>query len=109
MTAEFHVGPDSSVTRTPIKPTGYLITNFDVYKMAHVNLDDGRLSFTTERRIGVSYQFTGRVLAEGDYPIKGYSQYYIGKTVMVEGRIVEMLFGFKIAESEVRFTQGSGS
>ncbi|MCM3872123.1 MAG: hypothetical protein ND895_15680 [Pyrinomonadaceae bacterium] len=107
-TTEFRVNPDSSVTVTPTAPRGYLVTAFDIYKMSRVDVDGGRLSFTTEPRTGMSYQFTGRVLAEGYYPIKGYSQYRIGKTVMVEGRIVRMLFGFKVAESEVRFTKGSG-
>ena len=56
----------------------------------------------------VSYQFTGRVLKEGDYPVRGYSQYYIAKTIMVEGQMVQMLFGFKVAAGEVRFTKGFG-
>ena len=99
--------PDA-VTRTPITPMGHLITEFDIYKLSSVNLDHGRIAFTTEPRIGVSYQFAGRVLNEGDYPIQGYSQYYVGKTIMIEGRMVKMLFGFKVAEGEVRFTKGSG-
>lgn len=107
-TADFRVDADNSVTRTPITPKGYLITEFDIYKLSSVIIDRGRISFTTEPRVGVNYQFTGRVLKEGDYPIQGYSQYYIGKTIMVEGRIVTMLFGFKVAEAEVRFTKGSG-
>jgi hypothetical protein len=106
-TADFHVNSDSSVARTPIDPKGYLVTDFDSYKLSGVNIDGGRLSFTTEPRVGVSYQFAGTML-EGHYPIKGYSQYYVGKTIMVDGRIVRMLFGFKVAESEVRFTKGSG-
>jgi hypothetical protein len=107
-TADFRVNPDSSVTRTPTAPWGYLVTDLDVYKLSSLDLSGGRLSFTTETHLGISYQFTGRVLAEGDYPIKGYSQYYVGKTIMVEGQIVRMLFGFKVAESEVRFTKGVG-
>lgn len=107
-TMDFHVNPDSSVTWTPAAPRGYLVTDFDIYKLSGVDVSGGQLSFTTERRVGVSYQFIGRVLAEGDYPTRGYSRYFIGKTVMVEGRLVRMLFGYKLAESEVRFTKGSG-
>jgi len=107
-TADFRVDSDNAVTGTPITPNGYLITDFDVYKLSRVNIDSGRISFTTEPRVGVSYQFAGRVLKEGDYPIQGYAHYYIGKTIMVEGRMVQMLFGFKIAEADVRFTKGSG-
>ena len=106
-TADYRVNGDA-VIRTPIDPKGYLITDFDIYKMSSVNVGGGRLSFTTASRVGVSYEFTGRVLAEGDYPLKGYSQYYIAKTIMVEGRLVRRLFGIKVAESEVRFTNGSG-
>lgn len=105
--ADFRVSTDS-VTATPITPMGHLITEFDTYKLSDVNIDRGRISFTTEPRVGVSYQFDGRVLKEGDYPIQGYSQYYVGKTIMVEGRMVKMLLGFKVAEGEVRFTKGSG-
>jgi hypothetical protein len=106
-TANYHVNP-GSVTATPTAPSGYLVTDFDVYKLLSVELGGGRLSFTTETHLGMSYQFTGRVLGVGDYPIKGYSQYLIGKTIMVEGRIVRMLFGFKVADAEVRFTKGFG-
>ena len=106
-TADFRVNSDS-VTRTPITPMGQLITEFDIYKLSVVNIDRDRISFTTEPRVGVSYQFAGRVLKEGEYPIQGYSQYFVGNTIMVEGRIVKMLFGFKVAEGEVRFTKGSG-
>jgi hypothetical protein len=102
------VNPDSSVTRTPTAPSGYLVTDLDVYKLSIVDLGDGRFSFATETHLGMSYEFTGRVVGVGNYPIKGYSQYYVGKTLMVEGRIVRMLFGFKVAESEVRFTKGFG-
>lgn len=87
---------------------GHLITEFDIYKLSGVNIDRGRISFTTEPRVGVSYQFAGRVLKEGDYPIQGYSQYHVGNTIMVEGRTVKMSFGFKVAEGEVRFTKGPG-
>ena len=107
-TADYSVNPDSSITRTPSAPSGYLVTDLDVYKLSGVDLSGGRLSFATETHQGMSYQFTGRVVPVGDYPIRGYSQYYVGKTVLVEGRIVRMLFGFKIAESEVRFTKGFG-
>jgi hypothetical protein len=106
-TTAFSVNSHSSVTTTPIAAAGYLVTDFDLYKLSSVDIDGGRLSFTTEPRVGVSYEFTGRAL-EGDYPMKGYSQYYVGKTIIIEGRIVRMLFGFKVAESEVRFTKGSG-
>ena len=107
-TSDFRVNSDS-VIRMPITPMGRLITEFDVYKLSDVNTDGGRISFTTEPRFGVSYQFAGRVLKEGDYPIQGFlSQYYVGKTIMVEGRMVKMLFGFKVAQGEVRFTRGTG-
>jgi hypothetical protein len=107
-TADYHVNPDSSVTRTPIAPKGYLATDLDFYKLSSVDVGGGRLSFTTESSLGVSYRFTGRVLPVGDYPIRGYDQYLIATTVMVEGRMVRMLFGLKVAESEMRFTKGFG-
>jgi len=107
-TADYHVNADSSVTRTATAPWGYLVTDFDVYKFSSVDLGGGRMSFATETHLGMSYQFTGRVLGGGDYPIRGYSQYYVGKTIMVKGRLVRMLFGLKVAESEVRFTKGFG-
>jgi hypothetical protein len=105
-TASFSVNLDS-VTRTPTAPEGFLITDLDIYKLSRVNIDGNRLSFTTEPRAGVSYQFAGRVLGEREYLIKGYYQNYVGKTIVVEGRMVRMLFGFKVTESEVRFTKGS--
>ena len=107
-TADYRVNPDSSVTRTATEPSGYLVTDLDVYKLSSVDLSGGRMSFVTETHLGMSYQFTGRVLGVGDYPIRAYSEYYVAKTIMVEGRIVRLLFGFKIAESEVRFTKGFG-
>ena len=108
-TSDFRVNSDS-VIRTPINPMGHLITEFDVYKLSSGNIDrgSGSISFTTEPRVGVSYQFAGRVLKEGDYPIQGFSQYYVGKTIMIEGRLIEMLVGFKVAQGEARFTKGTG-
>ena len=70
-TADFRVDSNNSVTRTPITPKGYLITELDIYKLSGVTIDRGRISFTTEPSVGVSYQFDGRVLKEGDYPIQG--------------------------------------
>jgi hypothetical protein len=70
--------------------------------------DGGRVSFTTESSLGVSYQFTGRIVGEGDFPIKVYSGYIIGKTVMVKGRLVETLFGFEVMTGEVSLTKGFG-
>jgi hypothetical protein len=106
-TAEFRVNPDSSVTSTPTAPWGYLITDMDSYKMSSAEVGGGRISFTTETSLGVSYEFHGRVLAEGVYPVKVYSGYAVARTIMVEGRLVRKLFGLKVMESEVRFTKGS--
>lgn len=107
-TNEYHVGGSSRVTRTPIAPFGYLLSDMESYKLSGVGLRDGRLSFTTESRLGVSYEFDGVVLPEGDYPVEGYSAYYTAKTVSVEGRMVRRLFGLKLIEGVVRFTKGSG-
>jgi hypothetical protein len=105
-TAAFEVNSDSLITSTAIAPAGYLVTEFEVYKLSGVNIDGGRLSFTTEPRAGMSYEFTGRAL-EGEYPNRR-SQDSVRKTIMIEGWIVRKLFGSKVAESEVRFTKGSG-
>lgn len=107
-TNEYHVGGSSRVTRTPFAPFGYLLSDMDSYELSEVGLRDGRLSFTTESRLGVSYGFDGAVLPEGDYPVKGYSADHTAKTVLVEGRMVRRLFGLKLIESVVRFTKGSG-
>lgn len=99
--ADLHVDAGSSDTLTPIPPTGYLITENDVFKFLTVSVEGDRVSFTTEERIGVSYQFTGRVF-EGDYPIHGI----VAKRTLLDGRLVKYLLGFKIAVREVRFYQG---
>jgi hypothetical protein len=98
---------DMSVSRRPISPEGYLMTGINVYGMSSLNVSDGRISFTTKSNLGVSYQFTGRML-EGNFPIKGYSEYFIGRTIMVEGRLVKTLWGWKIAEGDMSFTKGGG-
>jgi hypothetical protein len=102
-TADFHVNADSKVTHTGIAPTGYLVTDYDVIKLSSVNINGDRVSFTTEQRFGgMSYQFTGRV-TEGDYPIQGY----VARRILIDGRLARLLFGFRIAERDVRFYQGS--
>ena len=106
-TADFRINSDSSALRIPKVPSGYLITDYWVYKLSSVNIDGNRISFITEASAGISYQFTGTML-EGDYVIRGFSQYIVGRSIMVDGRIVRMLFGFKISEREVRFIKGSG-
>nr|MDQ3820013.1 hypothetical protein [Acidobacteriota bacterium] len=107
-TADYHVNPDSTVTRTPKTPSGYLLTRLDCYKLSDVEIEGGRLSFTTENSLGVSYRFEGRVLADGLYPVKVYEGYSTARTIMVEGRITRFVFGLKVAESDVQFTEGFG-
>lgn len=91
-----------NVRRLDLTPQGYLVTDYDVYKLSGVNINGDVVSFTTEQRIGVSYQFTGRV-QEGDYMVHGY----VSRTVVFDGRLARLLFGFKVAEREVRFAKGS--
>lgn len=98
---------DSSMSASGSNLEGYLLADNCFYKLSSLNISEGQISFSTVSDLGISYHFKGRML-EGDFPIRGYSQYFMGRTIMFEGLFIKTLWGWKIAEDTVSFTKGSG-
>jgi hypothetical protein len=97
---------DNSVRRIPITPEGYFMAG-DSYKTLSLSISNGLISLDTESRWGISYQFTGEI-SEGHFPIRVYSGYVNGRTVMLKGQLTKKLLGWKVAESEISFTRVFG-
>lgn len=84
---------------TPIPPEGYLIAK-KKYKFARVNIGSKLIAFETETRNGVSYKFVGNF---PDYRQRPEVDY-----VDLEGRLIKMRNGKKIAEGDIRLLVSCG-
>jgi hypothetical protein len=84
---------------TPIPPEGALWTTRE-YKFTRINIANKQIAFETEARKKVSYKFVGKFVdnvqnEEGEY-------------ADLEGRLVKMRNGKKIAESRLRLVVSCG-
>lgn len=80
-----------------VKPQGSIQTSQREFKFTWINITGKRISFVTETKKSVSYQFDGKFVEkiqptdeENDYP-------------ELKGRLTKWLSGKKIAESKVEF------
>ncbi|MGI8640639.1 MAG: hypothetical protein ACR2MG_11935 [Pyrinomonadaceae bacterium] len=80
---------------TIIPPEGFILTKKE-YKFTRINIADKQLAFETETKKGISYKFVGKFTDEANY--EEDEEY-----VVLEGRLIKMRDGKKIAESKIRF------
>jgi len=79
----------------PIPPKGYVFTSKE-FKFTRINIAGKQISFETQMKKGISYQFAGKfadepkATDEKDYP-------------ELIGRLIKMRDGKKIAKSKVSF------
>jgi len=86
---------------TPIPPEGYVLTK-KKFKLVRINIANRQITFETEAKDGISYKFVGKFIDEE--PIIGvYTSYAV-----LEGRLVKMRAGKKVAESEVKLGRVGG-
>ena len=84
---------------TPIPPKGYLLTK-KKYKFARINIGNKQIAFETEIRNEISYKFVGKFVDNVQSEDGAYAD--------LEGRLVKMQNGKKIAESDIRLLVSCG-
>ena len=80
-----------------IPPEGYVLTNKE-FKFVRINIADKQIAFKTGTRKGISYKFVGKFIDEEEIKLGEYSDYAV-----IEGSLIKMHDGKKIAESKVKF------
>lgn len=80
-----------------IPPEGFIFSKKQ-FKFTHIKINDKKISLVTENRQGISYQFTGTFFGYKETKI------YFDEDVYLEGRLIKMRDGKKIAEINVKFT-----
>ncbi len=85
-----------------VKPTGSLIMKSNEFKFSRTNITGRRISFVTQTKKGVSYQFDGKFVEkvqptdeETDYP-------------ELKGRLTKWRNGLKIAEAKLELGEMCG-
>jgi hypothetical protein len=78
-----------------IPPEGFVLTKKE-FKFARINIADKQIAFKTETKKGISYKFVGKFINE-EIKLGEYSDYAV-----IEGSIIKMHDGKKIAESKVK-------
>lgn len=81
----------------PIPPEGSVFMKKE-FKFVRLNIADKQISFETESKKGISYKFVGKFIAEEEIKIGEYPEYAV-----LEGSLIKMRDGQKIAESKVKF------
>lgn len=86
-----------------VKPQGSVQTSKREFKFTWINITGKRISFVTEAKNGVSYQFDGKFV-DNDQPS---DEDYEG-VMILKGRLTKWLNGKKIAEAKVEFVEMCG-
>ena len=85
----------------PIPPQGYVLTEKQ-FKLVRINIANRQIAFETEAKKGISYRFAGQLIDE-----KGTIGVSTSYSVL-EGRLVKMRDGKKVAEIEVNLGRVGG-
>jgi len=88
-----------------VKPQGSLLMKRE-FKFSRTNIDEQRISFVTEAKKGVSYQFDGKFVEEKVKTKEDGGEYE--QTIVLKGRLTKWLDGKKTAEAKVRFLEMCG-
>jgi hypothetical protein len=83
----------------PIPPEGSVFTKKE-YKFVRINIANRQIAFQTETKKGISYKFIGKF---PDYQNPSVNGEYYGD---LEGRLIKMRDGKKIAETKIRLIAG---
>jgi hypothetical protein len=90
----------------PIPPKGS-VTVKKKFNFTRINIADKQISFETQKKNGISYQFVGEFIEEEAIEIKDQTGEYTDYAVL-KGRLKKMRDGKTIAESDVKFAASHG-
>lgn len=90
----------------PIKPKGAVWTKKE-FKFTWINITGKQISFLTQTKKGVSFQFDGKFVDE-KLKMKDANGEEYTETIVLKGRLTKWHNGKKIAEAKVKFTEMCG-
>lgn len=94
-----------------VKPTGSLVMKKE-FKFAWINIltdrKSKRISFETQARKGISYQFDGKFIEEEEIKYKNANGEEFTDYVVLKGRLTKWRNGVKIAEAKVKLAMSHG-
>ena len=88
-----------------IPPQGSIFTKTE-FKFIRINIANKQIAFETELKKGVRYQFVGNFIAEEEINYQSKYGYEVTKYAVLNGHLIKMRGGKKVAESEVKFALG---
>ena len=74
------------------------------FEFSWLNIANKRISFVTQSKKGVSYQFDGKFVEE-EIKLKDENDEEYTEKVVLKGRLTKWRDGKKIAESKVKFSE----
>ncbi|MEP6904357.1 MAG: hypothetical protein ABJA66_21750, partial [Actinomycetota bacterium] len=90
----------------PVKPTGLIQTTKE-FKFTWLNIANKRISFITQTKKGLSYQFDGKFIRQ-EIKLKDESGEEYTEYVLLSGHLSKWRSGVKIAEAKLKFTEFCG-
>lgn len=95
ITSNYEVKDDGSAYASPIPPEIELYSKIK-YKFTRININNRQISFETEGKNGISFQFTG-------YFPEQYEDEKSKEWVSLEGTLTKLKNGKKVAETQAKF------
>lgn len=89
----FEYAAENDYNGTPIPPKGYVFAKRK-YKFSRINIANRQIAFETEAKKGISYKFVGKFVDSSQRSEDDYAD--------LEGQLIKMRDGKKIAETKVR-------
>ncbi|HQU85874.1 MAG TPA: hypothetical protein PKY59_22300 [Pyrinomonadaceae bacterium] len=86
----------------PIKPNGSIYTANDSFNLPRLKISGEKISFTSIKRRGISYQFEGNFTDETIPAKNSIGKEYL-ETIALKGKLTKYKNGVKIAEAYVNF------
>ena len=88
-----------------IPPQGYLSAK-KKYNFTRINIANKKITFETETKNGISYEFIGEFIDEEEVTYTTSDGYELTHRAILEGYLIKKLNGKKIAESKFKFAAG---
>jgi hypothetical protein len=93
-----------------VKPNGSVGSEDEdkEFKFSWININDKRISFVTQTKKGVSYQFDGKFIEAEELKIKTPDGDEYTVDIILKGRLTKWRDGKKIAEARVKLAESHG-
>ena len=97
-----NVSEENNWLGAPIPPKGRAYLGWEKrLELVRLNIANKQISFETEKKNGISFQFIGKFIDGEKIEMEEYTDYAV-----LEGKLIKVKNGKKIAERNVKFGQG---